>query len=140
MEYVLWALVAVVAYGLVPPLTSIVTKDVSAAIVLFFSTVVFLGFTVVVMLLTGTARVEYALIPAAALIYIAGVFLAIGILAYYTALETGPVSLVVPIYGLFIVGSSVIGILFFNEAVTLTRAAGIGCAVLAIVCSGGVRA
>lgn len=137
MEYLLWVLVALVAYAMVAPLTSATTQDVPASVVLFLSTAVFLALTLVVLLATGNADPAYALDPAAGYIYVAGLFLGVGILSYFTALELGPVSVVVPIYGMFIVGSSVIGILLLDETLSATRVAGIACAVLAIYLSAG---
>ncbi|ADB62069.1 protein of unknown function DUF6 transmembrane [Haloterrigena turkmenica DSM 5511] len=137
MEYLVWVLVALLAYSAVAPLTSYVTEDVPPAPGLFLATLVFLAIATVVMVATGTADPSLATSAGAGYVYAGGVFLTVGILAYTAALEVGPVSVVVPIYGLFIVGSSVIGILFLDETLTLTRAAGIGFAVLAIVCSAG---
>jgi transporter family protein len=137
MEYLLWVLVALVAYAMVAPLTSATTQEVPASVVLFLSTAVFLALTLVVLLVTNNADPGYALDPAAGYIYVAGLFLGVGILSYFTALERGPVSVVVPIYGMFIVGSSVIGIAFLDEALSATRVAGIACAVLAIYLSAG---
>ncbi len=132
MEYLFWVAIALAAYGLMPPLTSVVTSAIPPAIALFLATAVFLALALVVLLATGTADPAYATTPEAGYVYVAGGFLAVGILAYYSALETGPVSVVVPIYGLFIVGSSVVGIAFLDEELTVTRAAGIAVAVLAI--------
>jgi len=64
--------------------------------------------------------------------YAAGVALTVGILAYYRALAAGPVSVVVPIYGLFIVVSSLVGIVAFDEAVTPRKVAAIALSVVAI--------
>jgi transporter family protein len=55
-------------------------------------------------------------------LYAAGLFLGVGILAYYRALELGPVNVVVPIFAMFIVGGSVIGYAFLNETITVTNA------------------
>lgn len=132
MQYLLWVMVALVAYSLTPPLTSVITEDVPPETALFLTTAVFLVLAFGVMVLTGTVDPSYAVVPAAAYIYVAGVFLSVGILAYFAALKAGPVSVVVPIYGMFIVGSSVIGIVALDEALTPTRAGGILCAFLAI--------
>lgn len=137
MEYFVWTLLALVAYSLVAPLASLVTRQIPSAAALFLATAVFLLLTSGVLVLTGTADPSYALTPAAGYVYVAGVFLTIGILAYVAALEAGPVSVVVPIFGLFIVGSSAIAIALLEEALTLERAAGIGCAILAIYLSVG---
>ncbi|AHG00025.1 multidrug transporter [Halostagnicola larsenii XH-48] len=137
MEYLLWVVIAVLAYSVVAPLTSIATQDVPAAVGLFLATVVFLVITTVVLFLTGTVDPSYAVSEDAAYIYVGGVFLTIGILAYTSALEAGPVSVVVPIYGMFIVGSSVLGIFFLDETLSVTRGAGIACAIVAIYLSAG---
>lgn len=133
MEYLLWVIVALVAYGLMAPLTSVVTTDVPPAVALFLSTTIFLCLTAVVLVVTGTGSLSDVSSPSAGIVYVAGLFLSAGILAYYQALERGPVSVVVPIYGLFIVVSSVIGIVAFDEALTPRKMAGIFFSVLAIV-------
>ncbi|OAQ51741.1 multidrug transporter [Natrinema mahii] len=137
MEYLLWVIVALVAYGLMAPLTSFVTAEVPPAVALFLSTTVFLCLTAVVLLVTGTGQLADVTTPSAGIVYVAGLFLSTGILAYYQALGQGPVSVVVPIYGLFIVGSSIVGIAVLGEDLTATRAAGIAVATAAIYLAAG---
>ncbi|MDQ2056186.1 EamA family transporter [Halobellus sp. H-GB7] len=139
MEYLPWVIVALVSYGMLAPLTSKVTQEVPPTVSLFVATVVFLVLTLGVMAVTDTNLLSYVFLPAAGYIYVGGVFLGIGILSYYIALQRGPVSVVVPIYGMFIVGSSVIGILFLDEAITLTRVGGITSAILAVYLSSGAE-
>lgn len=140
MEYLLWVVVALLTYSFFAPLGSVITREVPAPPALFLTTALFLVITMGVMLLTGSAEPAYALSLEAGYVYVAGVFLTVGILAYVSALEAGPVSIVVPIYGMFIVGSSVIGIAFLDETLTLPRAGGIACAILAIyLCAGDER-
>jgi len=62
-----------------------------------------------------------------------GIPLTVGLLAYYRVLELGPVSIVVPIYGLLMVVSSVIGVIAFDEKITPRKGAGIFFSILAIV-------
>lgn len=133
----MWVTVALLAYGVLAPVTSEMTQLVPPAVALFLSTTVFLGLTLVVMAVEGTLRLGLATAPGAGYVYLAGLFLTVGILAYYYALQRGPVSVVVPIYGMFIVGSAVIGVVFLGEALSVTRLAGIGCAVLAVYLSAG---
>ena len=139
VEYLVWVVVALVAYGALAPVTSVVTKEIPPTVALFLSTLVFLVLTLGVMVATGTADLAYAVGPSAEYVYVAGVFLAVGILAYYYALRAGPVSVVVPIYGMFIVGSSVIGIAVLGESLTPARAGGIVCAALAVYLSAGAE-
>jgi transporter family protein len=139
MEYLPWVIVALLSYGLMAPLTSLVTREIPPTVSLFLATVVFLVLTTGVMVVTGTNPLVHVLSPSAAYIYLGGVFLAIGILSYYHALQRGPVSVVVPIYAMFIVGSSVIGILFLDETLTLPRIGGIASAILAVYLSAGAE-
>lgn len=137
MQYLVWVAIALVAYGLLAPITSKITEEVPPAVALFLSTAVFLLLTLPVMVLTGTADPAYAVAPGSGYVYVAGVFLTVGILAYYYALQRGPVSVVVPIYGMFIVGSALVGIAFLGESLSITRAGGIVSAVLAVYLSSG---
>ena len=62
----------------------------------------------------------------------AGVFLGIGILALYRSLALGPVSVVTPIFAMFLVFSSVIGFLLLGESFTPRKALGIAFAVASV--------
>lgn len=62
----------------------------------------------------------------------AGVFLGIGILALYRSLALGPVSVVTPIFAMFLVFSSVIGFVFLGESFTARKAVGIAFAVASV--------
>ena len=139
MEYLPWVIIALISYGMLAPLTSKVTQEIPPTVSLFLATAVFLVLTLGVMIATDTNPSVYVFLPSTAYIYVGGTFLAVGILSYYFALQRGPVSVVVPIYGMFIVGSSVIGILFLDEALTLTRAGGIASAILAVYLSSGAE-
>src|SRR5437763_15271893 len=55
----------------------------------------------------------------------AGVALVIAVVFYFLALSEGPTSVVVPIYGMFIVGGAALGLVFLHEPLTLRRALGI---------------
>lgn len=137
MEFLFWVLLALAAYSFIAPLASEVTKTVPPSEVMFLSTCVFLFVTLIVLGVTGTASLSYLASSAAIYVYVAAVFLTVGVFSYTAALEAGPVSVVVPIFGMFIVGSSALGIVFLDEALTVTRFAGIVCAIIAIYLSGG---
>jgi transporter family protein len=119
MEYLIWVTVALLAYGALAPVTSEMTQTVPPALALFLSTAVFLALTVPVMVIEGSLRLALLTAPGVEYVYVGGLFLSVGILAYYYALQQGPVSVVVPIYGMFIVGSAVIGVLFLGEPLSL---------------------
>ena len=132
MQYLWYALLALVAYSLVAPLTKLATRDLPADTVALVTNGM-LALTALALVASTEKPLASALTHEhAPYMYAAGVCLAVGILAYYRALAAGPVSVVVPIFGLFLVASSVIGILFLDEALTLRKGAGVLLAVVAV--------
>ena len=135
MGYLQWALVALLAYSAVAPLVGFATTGdpkIPSFVAALITNGLLLVATIGVVLYEGQSVTAYLGHPKAPYLYLAGIFLAIGILAYYRALSLGPVSAVVPVFGTFLVISSVVGILFLNESLTLRKVAGIGCAILGI--------
>jgi transporter family protein len=59
--------------------------------------------------------------------------LAIGVLTLYMAIQRGPISVVMPIYGLNAMITALLGILFLHEAVSVEKALGLVLAIAAIV-------
>lgn len=132
-RYLLLSLVAFATYSLVAPLLKVAMQTIPSTTAVFLSNTVMLVLLGCLLAYTRTSPVTYLTHPSAPYIVAWGIALAVGLLAYYRALELGPVSVVVPIFGLFIAVSSVIGILFLEESLTLRKAASICLAVLAIV-------
>jgi transporter family protein len=132
MNYIVYALVALVAYSVVPPLVDIATEEIPSNTAALVSNSVLVVFALGVVVYTGEWDASNLTGEHAVYIYAAGVFLAVGILAYYRALALGPVSVVVPIFGMFIVGSAVVGVVVFDESVTARKAVGVALAVVAV--------
>ena len=135
MGYLQWSVLALLAYSAVAPLVGFATTGnpkVPSFVAALITNGLLLAATVAVVLYQGQSVTAYLGHPKAPYLYLAGLFLAVGILAYYRALSLGPVSAVVPIFGTFLVISSVIGVLFLNESLTARKVAGIGCAMLGI--------
>lgn len=125
MNYTLWALLALVTYALVAPLVSIATNDIPSEVVVVTTNGMLVLAAGVVLLVSDVSVGDYITHPDAPYMYAAGIVLAVAIIAYYRALELGPVSVVVPIFGTFLVLSSVIGIVVLEEALTARKVAGI---------------
>jgi transporter family protein len=135
MGYLQWSVLALLAYSAVAPLVGFATTGnpkVPSFVAALITNGLLLVATVAVVLYQGQSVTTYLGHPKAPYLYLAGLFLAVGILAYYRALSLGPVSAVVPIFGTFLVISSVMGVLFLNESLTARKVAGIGCAMLGI--------
>ena len=132
MQYLWYALLALVAYSLVAPLTKIATRDLPADTVALVTNGMLVITALAFVVATDKPLASALTHEHAPYMYAAGACLAVGILAYYRALAAGPVSVVVPIFGLFLVASSVIGVLFLDEALTLRKGAGVVLAVVAV--------
>lgn len=132
MNYLAWAVLALLSYTLVAPLMKVATRDIPSDVAALVANSVLVVAALGIAVYSGEPIRQYAVHDKAPYMYGAGICLAVGILAYYRALAAGPVSVVVPIFGLFIVSSSVLGILFLNEALTLRKALGILFAIVAV--------
>lgn len=133
MNYVAYSLIALVGYTLFAPLVKIASQDTPSAVVAAVANIVLVVAAVAVTVYSREPVLEHLTGPSMAYMVGAGVCLAIGILAYYRALALGPISVVVPIYGLFIVTSSIVGMAFLDEPVSITKVVGILLAAIAIV-------
>jgi len=133
VSYVAWAVLALCSYTLVAPLVSLATPAVPSDVALVIANGILIVVAAVVIAVTGQDVLPYLTHEKAPLLYAAGLFLAVGILAYYRALAAGPVSVVVPVFGMFVVTSSAVGVVALDEPLTLRKAVGIGLAIVAIV-------
>lgn len=133
MNYLAYSVLALVGYTLFAPMVKLASQHTPSTVVAAITNTILVVAAVGVALYSRESILEHLVGPSTPYMIGAGLCLAVGILAYYRALALGPVSVVVPIYGLFVVTSSVVGIAFLDEAFTLTKAAGIGFAAIAIV-------
>jgi len=67
----------------------------------------------------------------------AGVAMAIAVTSLFRALQLGPASVVVPVYGMFIVGGFVLGVTCLGETLTPVKLVGVAAAAAGIylICS-----
>lgn len=131
-NYLALSIVACLAYSLVAPLLSIAMTDIPSTVAVFLSNSVLIVVVGLVVLVNGHSLRTYLTHPYRAHVIAMGVLLAVGLLSYYRALELGPVSVVVPIYGLFIVVSAAVGIVAFGEEINGRKVASIALSVVAI--------
>jgi len=132
MRYLVWAVIALLGYTLVPPLVKLATADIPNEVVLLISNGMLVVVAVGIVLVSDISVVPYLTDDRAIYAYGAGIALTVGIVAYYRALAAGPVSVVVPIFGMFIATSSIVGIAVLDEPLTGRKVAGIGLAVAAV--------
>jgi transporter family protein len=126
---------SLVAYSAVPPLASAASNGegaIPSTVVALVSNGVLVVVTVGVVAVTGESVRPYLDHPQFGLVLAAGVFLSVGILSYYHALSLGPVSVVTPVFALFLVGSAVVGVVVLDEPVTARKALGVVLALVAV--------
>jgi transporter family protein len=132
MSYVVLSVIALVCYAMVAPLVKVATRQIPAEVAVVITNSILVVMALGWAAFQGKSIGAYIALPQMGLLVLAGIFLGVGIIAYYLALGSGPISVVVPIYGLFLAISSLAGFFILGEAITLTRLAGLVCAVLAI--------
>ncbi|EMA52966.1 EamA family transporter [Halococcus thailandensis] len=132
MHYLGWALIALVGYSIFTPLASLAMDNAPSSVVAMVANGVLLVSAVGLTVYENESLTSYFGGRTALYMLGAGVFLAVGILAYYRALAAGPVSIVTPVYAMFLVGSTALSVLFLDDSLTLKKSAGIVLAVVAV--------
>ena len=133
--YLPYALLAMGSYALVSPLMRVATTGPDAVpsdVAVVVSNGLLIVMTFVVLAYTGQNVVTHLTSPKLRYVLAAGAFLGVGILALYRSLSLGPVSVVTPVFAMFLVFSSMIGVLALGEEFTARKALGILFAVLAV--------
>lgn len=135
IDYILWAVLAMVSYSFVFLFAKLAMGDgsVSPFTVMTIAVLVVAVVSVVVTVATGQWAIESYTDRHAQFTYAAGIALTLAVVGYFKALSTGPASVVVPIYGMFIVGGSILGIIVLNEPVSMQKILGIGLAAVSVV-------
>ncbi|QLG62177.1 EamA family transporter [Halorarum salinum] len=140
MNYLPWAVLALLSYSMVAPLMRVATSGanpIPSNVAALVANAVLVLVTLAVIGATGEGVVGYLDDPKMRHVFAAGACLAVGILAYYRALSMGPVSIVAPVFAMFFVTSSLVGVLALEEPVTARKVAGVAFAVLAVLLVAG---
>ncbi|MHB8622464.1 MAG: EamA family transporter [Sulfuricaulis sp.] len=137
MNYIIWALVGMVGYSFTTLLVKLATRSgqFSSFLVLAIACIITFVATVSIAFVRGDIQnlsPRDLLGPSAWLTYATGIALTIAVTSLFRALSLGPASIVVPIYGMFIVGGALLGVIFLHEPVTIRKFVGIILAVFSI--------
>ena len=130
MNHIAWALLGMAGYSLVTLLVKLATRagDFKAFAVLAIATSMVAVAAVTNAVLGGFFDGKVAadfLKPSALWAYAAGIALTIAVGSLFKGLSLGPASVVVPIYGMFILGGALLGVLVLGEPLTAKRIAGL---------------
>jgi bacterial/archaeal transporter family protein len=132
VNYLVWTVVALAAYTVFPPLVTLAAREVPSNVITLVATMMLAVGALIVALVQEEEITGYLTDSAVLYVYLAGFALAIGVIAYYRALARGPVSVVTPVFGMFIVTSSLLSIAFLGEPFSFRKGIGIVFAVLAV--------
>ena len=137
-SYFLWAVIGMIGYSVTAMLVKLATQSgrFSSYFVLMISSAMVVATSTTITVLRGDMKAfsRDNLISADGMFVLGtGVALVIAVVFYFLALSKGPTSVVVPIYGMFIVGGSLLGVLFLGEPMTWHKIVGLAAAVIGVV-------
>ena len=119
-------------WGLTFFLVKVISPHVAGPVILAASSIVILPITFAYLYLTKTPIIPEQKIYLGYALLI-NLPLAIGLTALYVAIARGPVSVVIPIYGLYAMIVAFLGLLVLHESLSLEKVAGLVLAAAAIV-------
>ncbi len=132
MDYIVLAILAMVFLGIHYFLVKQVSAHVSGPTISLLGCLlllpilfVYISFTDMPFVPEQTVYLGYA--------FLISLLLGIGVLALYIAIQRGPLSAVMPVYGLNAVIAAVLGVAVLREMVSLERVVGVVFAMVAII-------
>ena len=136
-SYLLWAVIGMIGYSVTATLVKLATQSgrFSSYFVLMISSAMVVATSTAITILRGDMKTfsrDNLASGDGMLVLGAGVALVIAVVFYFLALSEGPTSVVVPIYGMFIVVGAVLGLVFLHEPLTFRKALGILLAAVSI--------
>jgi len=132
LDYILLAIIAMVLLGIHYFLVKLISPHVTGPTVAFLNCFIIVPTIYAYIYFTDTPFVPEQKIFLGYTFLIV-VLLAIGVLTLYMAIQRGPVSVVMPIYGLNAMITAILGILILQEMVTVERVLGLVLAMAAVV-------
>ena len=136
-SYIFWSLLGMVGYSFTTLFTKLAEQSgqFSSYMVLAVSSIIVPIFVIAIVALRGEFRpLIYDLDKGSLTWAIAGgLALTVAVTSLFHALSLGPANVVVPIYGMFIVGGSLLGVLFLGEPMTWSKIVGLAAAVIGVV-------
>lgn len=133
MRYVLWAVFAMVSYSFVFLFGKLAMEELPAFTVMTIAVSFVMVASVLVTAATGDWQLTSVTDTHVLFACAAGLTLTGAVVGYFRALSTGPASVVVPIYGMFIAGGAILGILVLNEPASPKKLLGLGLATVAVL-------
>jgi bacterial/archaeal transporter family protein len=135
--YITWAVLGMASYSFGSFFVKLAERSgaPSSSIVLAVATTIVALASIAVVVLRGELKALFFDLGSGSLFWaiMAGLALAIAVSSLFHALSLGPTNVVVPIYGMFIIGGALLGVIFLGEPITWNKMVGLGAAIVAIV-------
>jgi transporter family protein len=136
-SYILWALLGMAGYSLMTLFVKLAERSgtVSTYMVLAVSTTIVAIFAIAIVAMRGELRTLIFELERPPLLWAiaGGLALTVAVNSLFHALSLGPANVVVPIYGMFIVGGSLLGVLFLEEPMSWNKTVGLIAAVAGVI-------
>jgi bacterial/archaeal transporter family protein len=134
--YVLWALTGMVGYSFTTLFVKLAvrTGHISSFMVLAIATVMVACSSLAIVAARGELNLIANQVDRSALIwaFATGIALTIAVSSLFRALALGPATIVVPLYGMFIVGGAALGVILLGEPLTWQKAIGLVAAIVGV--------
>ena len=136
-SYVLWALLGMACYSLMTLFVKLAEKSGTASsyMVLAVATTIVPIFALAMVAMRGEFKALFFELEQPPMLWAiaAGLVLTVAVGSLFHALSLGPANVVVPIYGMFIVGGPLLAVLFLGEPMTWNKIAGLLAAVIGVI-------
>ena len=136
-SYILWALLGMAGYSLMTLFVKLAERwgAVSTYMVLAVSTTIVAVFAIAIVAMRGELKTLIFDLERPPLLWAiaGGLALTVAVSSLFHALSLGPANVVVPIYGMFIVGGSLLGVLFLEEPMSWNKIAGLIAAIVGVI-------
>ena len=125
MNYLIWALIGMVFYGITAVLLKAGLKNSNTEIALILTNVILVVGGIAIAFFKGSPFSKWPVGWPLVFLSLAGVTLVIGIASYYTALSKGPISIVLPIFSMSFAIASILGMALLGEEINTYKVLGI---------------
>jgi bacterial/archaeal transporter family protein len=136
-SYIFWALLGMAGYSFTTLFAKLAERSgaVSTYMVLAVSTTIVAIVAVAIVVMRGELRPLLFDLDRLPLIWAVagGITLTIAVSSLFHALSLGPANVVVPIYGMFIIGGSLLGVVVLGEPMTWNKIVGLIAAVAGVI-------
>ena len=126
MSYMGWVFIAMLTYGIMAVLLKISLRNIPPEVAVLVTNVILVLSALAWALFRGIKILDHLTLNQPTLfLLLAGVVLSCSVISFYMALSRGPVSAVLPIFGMNVAVASVLGFLVLGEPVNASRISGI---------------